>query len=149
MSVKYLIRDMGAAVLDAMGLTKPSRISRTQLTIVTFHRFLPRDRSPALLSDTPHRHLDAVGIVEDLDAGLSLWAEPALVVRVEGVAIQFDHPAIHNLGREPASTSTQPARAGVPLNGKRARKPLSLSSQCIKPNQSQLVERARDSRRTC
>ena len=43
MNAKYLIRDMTTAVLYSAGLTKPSRAPREQLTIVTFHRFLPSE----------------------------------------------------------------------------------------------------------
>lgn len=41
--VNHLIRNVGATVLYAAGVTRPSRIGRDELTIVTFHRFLPVD----------------------------------------------------------------------------------------------------------
>lgn len=50
-SAKYLVRDMGAALLYAAGITRPRRLPKDRLTIVTFHRFLPQEYRDAY----PHR----------------------------------------------------------------------------------------------
>ena len=59
---------------------------------------LPMPGAP--LANPPHGMFDAVRVVEHLEPGLSLGAEPALVVGMQRVAIELYHAPVYHPRRD-------------------------------------------------